>query len=107
AINSALSSPHAGDGNVPVGFFRSHQRKGLYLDEADFSMFREYFSGGGDVFLVARPEPPAAPEAGFFFWEGGSLQRRTSCAQFPLDRRTLEADGYSLLRGTTVPAEVP
>jgi protein TonB len=107
AVSSAVSSPHMGDGNVPAGFFRSHQRKGLYLDEADFSMFREYFSGRGDVFLVARPEPPSAPEAGFFFWEGDRLHRRTSCAQFPLDRGALERGGYSLLRGSCGPTEIP
>lgn len=107
-LATALSRAAAANGNVPVGFFRSHLRKGLYLDEADFSMFREYFSGDSDVFLVARPEAKGVPVAGFFFWEDGVLERRTSYAQFPLDRRSLETGGYSLLRGSLpVPESSP
>src|SRR5579884_3070795 len=41
-------------GMAPVGFFRTHLRKGLYLDEADFSLFHDHFSGVCNVFLVAR-----------------------------------------------------
>jgi protein TonB len=107
AISSALSGAHGSAGSIPVGFFRSHQRKGLYLDEADFSMFREYFSGSSDVFLLARPEPPAAPVAGFFLWQDGKLRRRSSCAEFPLDRSSIEAGEYPLLKGSFGPAEFP
>ena len=105
ALDSTLTRQRPEGANVPVGFYRSHLRKGLYLDEADFSLFREYFSGDSDVFLVARPEADGVPVAGFFFWEDGMLERRTSYEHFPLDRRSLEGGEYSLLRGPNRPVE--
>src|SRR5258707_2768425 len=35
-----------------VGFFRSHLRPGLYLDSADFSVMREFFSAPDNVALL-------------------------------------------------------
>src|SRR5258708_2072106 len=64
-LDKSLSRPQGHGRSVAVGFFRSHLRKGLYLDKADFSLFQDYFSGPSYVFLVARPQPAVFPAAGF------------------------------------------
>jgi len=99
ALNEVLSRTNSPEGTVAVGFFRSHLRKGLYLDEADFSLFQAHFSSPCAVFLSARPEKNGVPTAGFFFWEEETLQRRSSYATFPLDRERLQAGAYPLLPG--------
>lgn len=91
---------HSGRANYPVGFFRTHLRKGMYLDEADFSIAREFFSGPGDVMMIARPEQGDVPRAGFFFWQDGRMQRQSSYMPFPLDRAALESAGYAILQGS-------
>jgi hypothetical protein len=48
-----------------VGIVRSHNRRGLYLDVADFAVFRQFFQGPHSVFLVVRTG--SNPTAGFFF----------------------------------------
>jgi len=92
---------------APVGLFRSHLRKGLYLDEADFSLFRQQFSGPGDVFLIARPVAGGSPVAGFFHWEDGRVHRTNSYSQFPLDRAELEAGDHVILGGRSFQATPP
>src|SRR5581483_207387 len=51
-----------------------------------------------DVFLVARPEPGAPPDAGFFFWEDGCVRREMPYSRFPLDREKLERGGFTIQR---------
>lgn len=74
-----------------VGFFRSHTRSGLYLDEDDNAVAQRYFGDPGAVFLLVRPEPAGPPVAGFFYWEDGELYRSSSRLQFPFDSRALGA----------------
>jgi len=85
----------------PVGFYRSHTRPGLYLDNGDFSVIRGFFPDRRSVFLLVRPavpdacsEPLSEPRAlasgsqtvaGFFFWEQGDIHRQSSYLQFPFD----------------------
>ena len=61
-----------------VGWFRTHTRPGLYLDQHDFSIFREFFPHPASIALVVRPDA----EAGFFFWEKSDIERSRSCATF-------------------------
>ena len=70
------------DGLAPVGFFRSHTRRGLYLDNDDFSLIRTYFPEPHAVFLLVRPVKGAANVAGFFFWEEGDIRRNASYQEF-------------------------
>ncbi len=98
----SLARARSKRGNVPVGFFRSHLRKGLYLDQADFSLFQEHFSGPCDVFLLGRPDESGTPVAGFFFWEDGLLNRRNSYVTFPLDRAKLASAGNALVAAHAV-----
>ena len=73
-----------------VGYFRSHTRPGLYLDQDDFSIISSYFSDQSQVFLVVRPSAEGPAAGGFFFWEEGDLNRRSTYRQFPFDRDVLE-----------------
>jgi len=71
-----------------VGWFRTHTRRGLYLDQYDFNLFREYFANPSAVALLIRPEDPL-PTAAFFFWEGGELQRSQPHDAFPFSVESL------------------
>ncbi len=96
ALDRYLSRSRRNSGSVPVGFFRSHLRKGIYLDEADFALFQSHFAAPSDVFLVARPRPGDVPTAGFFVWEDGALHRHGTYADFPLDPERLSSGAYRL-----------
>jgi len=68
-----------------VGFFRTHVRPGLFLDEHDFRTVQEFFADPNQVVLLVRPEPAGSLVAGFFFWEAGDMERSKSYRPFPLD----------------------
>jgi TonB family protein len=78
-----------------VGWFRTHTRPGLYLDQHDFKLFQEYFQHPEHVCLLVRPSEDKSPEtAGFFFWEDGDIQRAQCYKTFqfppPLPSRAAE-----------------
>jgi hypothetical protein len=79
-----------------VGFFRSHTRLGLYLDEDDFSVVSQYFAGPEDVVLLVQPSASGPTVGGFFFWQEGDMDRRASKLQFPFDRERLEIGDHSV-----------
>ena len=70
---------------VPVGWFRTHTRRGLYLDQHDYELCRDHFCDPTSVALLIRPEAECAPEAGFFFWEEGEMQRTTCWRTFAFE----------------------
>jgi hypothetical protein len=72
-----------------VGFFRSHTRLGLYLDQDDRSVIESYFSSPGHVFLLVRPDSGGAGVAGFFFWEEGDIHRQSTYREFPFSTEKL------------------
>ncbi|MBI1786888.1 MAG: hypothetical protein HYR60_04950 [Acidobacteria bacterium] len=72
-----------------VGFFRSHTRKDLYLDDADIGLLARYFSSPTQVFLLIKPFATRTSQAGFFFWEDGEIHRDSSYLEFPFHRREL------------------
>ena len=106
ALDHSLSRSRSNGSLTPVGFFRSHLRKGIYLDEADFTLFHSHFCNPCDVFLIARPASDGPPTAGFFFWEDGALNRREPYAQFPLNREALTHEGYPIERSLSAAALV-
>ena len=71
-------------GPEPVGFWRSHQRRGLYLDQRDFDLFRDFFDHPSAVFLLVRPEESGQARGGFFVWEEEDMRRHASYLEFPL-----------------------
>jgi hypothetical protein len=76
----------------PVGFFRTHLRPGLYLDQDDFGLMQEAFADPSDIALLIRPLEPGPPNAGIFVWEEGDIDRRQA-ALFPFDSKTLRLEG--------------
>jgi Gram-negative bacterial TonB protein C-terminal len=68
-----------------VGFFRTHTRPGLYLDQDDLAVFSRYFPEAARVFLLVRPSSDGPATGGFFFWEDGDINRRAPYSQFPFD----------------------
>lgn len=84
----------------PVGFFRTHLRPGLYLDQDDFSLMQEAFGDPSDIALLIRPLEPGPPNAGIFVWEDGDIDRRQSAQLFPFESATLRLEGP--IEGTPV-----
>jgi hypothetical protein len=72
-----------------VGFYRSHTRDELYMDDADLGLARRYFPEPDSVFLLVKPFATRPCVAGFFFWENGEINRGASYLQFPFERREL------------------
>ena len=88
-----------------VGYFRSHTRPGLYLDQDDFAIISRYFSDPSQVCLVVRPSADDGPAVGgFFFWEEGDINRRAPYREFPFDRQQLVAGGFSIADRLIAPA---
>jgi TonB family protein len=77
------------DGLSVVGFYRSHTRPGLYLDEYDFDLLKSYFAHPSSVALLIRPAPDRPATAGFFFWEDGEIHRARTYREFPLSTDSL------------------
>src|SRR5215475_631763 len=65
-------------GVTPVGFYRSHTRKGLSLDSDDLSLLDSRFAGANDIALVVRPSATKASTAGIFIRERGKVAGETS-----------------------------
>jgi hypothetical protein len=79
-----------------VGFFRSHTRPGLYLDQDDFFVFNRHFQDDWQVFLLVRPSMEGPAMGGFFFWEDGEINKRSPYRQFPFDAKQLAVDGFPI-----------
>lgn len=84
-----------------VGFYRSHTREGLGLNEEDLDLFEKRFAEPGQVFLLVKPFATRASVGAFFFREDGGMRSESSYQEFPFRRRDLGG-------GTAVPpAEYP
>jgi Gram-negative bacterial TonB protein C-terminal len=69
----------------PVGFYRTHTRRGLYLDKDDSVLLVNYFPEPYAVVLLVRPEPGGNSVGGFFFWEDGDMHREATYQEFPFN----------------------
>jgi hypothetical protein len=85
---------HANLGGLGVvGYWRSHTRPGLYLDQEDYSTILTYFTYPSQVFLLAKPSAAGQSMGGFFFWEEGDIRRESPYEEFRFDGdRLLAAD---------------
>jgi hypothetical protein len=91
-----------------VGYFRSHTRPGMYLDQEDFAVFGRYFPEPSQVFLLVRPSTQGPATGGFFFWEDGDVNRRSPYRQFPFDSEMLSTGGYPITGGAPpIPTPAP
>jgi hypothetical protein len=90
AFEAALAQEFGSDsGIVPVGFYRSHTRDGLFMDDADLGLASRFFPAPENVFLVIKPFASRPSVGGFFFWEDGEIYRESSYLQFPFHRKEL------------------
>ena len=94
-------------GKQVVGYFRSHTRPGMYLDQDDFNVFSQYFPEPWQVFLLVRPSAAGPAMGGFFFWEDGDVNRRSPYRQFPFDCARIAAGHYPITGENPVVAEAP
>jgi hypothetical protein len=74
-----------------AGFYRSHLRPGLYLDQHDYALIETSFTNPHDVFLLVRPRAGEVPAGGFFFWEEDSIRRHSTYLEFPFRASELRA----------------
>ena len=79
-----------------VGYFRSHTRPGMYLDQDDFAVFSQSFPEAWQVFLLVRPATDGPATGGFFFWEDGEIDRRSTYRQFPFEATLLAQGNYPI-----------
>ncbi len=68
----------------PVGFCRSHNRRGLYLDQRDFDLFRTDFRHPATIFLLVRGQDATNAKGAVFVWEEDDIRRHASYLEFPL-----------------------
>ncbi len=80
-------------GPKPVGFFRTHLRPGLFLDQSDFALMTESFSDIPGVALAIRADQADPWNAGMFFWEEGDIDRSRTSLMFPFDAANLRVQG--------------
>ncbi len=80
-IDRALAQ--RGSGLRPLGFFRSHTRKGLLLDPDDLAVMDARFPEPHQIALVIRPAATKASTAGVFFRENGQFRAEASYLEFP------------------------
>ncbi|HVX65434.1 MAG TPA: hypothetical protein VHA11_02470 [Bryobacteraceae bacterium] len=72
-------------GMVPVGWYHSHTRSGIFLSPADLEIQDRYFPNRRQVALVVKPEATGPGRAGFFVREGnGSIQAGASYQEFAI-----------------------
>src|ERR1041385_5741647 len=86
ALNEQLlrdqEDPHL-QGLTAVGWFLSHTRSEIMLNESDLEIYTIFFPAPWQVTLVVRPGRAGAMRAGFFIREqGGTVQQDRSYLEF-------------------------
>jgi len=90
-------------GRLLVGYYRFEQGM-LRLNEADLSLFKQFFGKPYHVFLMVQPSAFAAPNATFFFSRSDHTMPEFPFLEFPLDAfllATEERDRLSRCRQAT------
>jgi hypothetical protein len=84
------------NGYVPVGWFRTHTRKGLYMDQHDLELMRLFFPHPSSVAMIVRPGRSfESGTAGFFLWENGDMERAQPQEAFAFPPQGVGADAES------------
>lgn len=79
-----------------IGFYRTHLREGLKLDEQDVRLFARRFGRLTDIALLVKPMPDGSTTAGFFFWDNGTIESRYTFHEFPFDPERLAKEAQEL-----------
>jgi hypothetical protein len=82
-----------GRGARPLGYFRTHLRPGLFLDQSDLALMAETFSAPTGIAMAIRADQRNGAEAGIFCWEDGDIDRRKPERMFPFDAEALRVQG--------------
>jgi len=73
-------------GLQPVGWFLSHARSDIFLNQSDLEIFQGFFPEPWQVTLVLRPNKAGPARAGFFLREAdGSLRSESSYKDFAIE----------------------
>ena len=83
-LEPAAENP-APAGMVPVGWYHSHTRSGIFLSDLDQAIYDRYFPEPWQVSLVVHPEKSKPTRAGFFFREEGNVHRDRCYREFELE----------------------
>src|SRR5258708_26424585 len=83
-LEKRLSAHTSRRGLDVVGYWRSHTRPGLHLDQDDYSAILTYFAYPSHVFLLVKPSAEGQSMGGFFFWEDGDIRRESPYEEFLL-----------------------
>jgi proteasome lid subunit RPN8/RPN11 len=98
-----------------VGFYRSHNRNGLYLCDDDLELIKTHFQDHDAILMLIKTLPMRACTAGFFFWGAdGRIQTEFPTGEIPLspaelptrarfDLTTHEPSSIALTVSTTLP----
>lgn len=74
-----------------VGYYRSHNRAGLFLSADDLQLIRRHFRGPENLFLLIKTLPNGTCTAGFFFWNHGRIRSEVTGSEAPLIPISLSA----------------
>jgi hypothetical protein len=77
---------------TPVGWYRSHERRGLYLGARDLDLFQAEFPHPGAVVLLVRQEGDGRVVGGFFIREDTELQQHDTYLKFPISEPPAQTD---------------
>ncbi len=72
-----------------VGYYRSNTRAEFSLSDEDLALCEKYLPDSSNVFLLIKPFATRACQAGFFFWEDGSIRVETPYGVFPFRRQDI------------------
>ena len=67
-----------------VGYYRSHNRHGLFLSPGDLQLIQRHFPAPHNIFLIIKTLPNLACTAGFFFWKASRIQSEFTDSEAPL-----------------------
>src|SRR5450432_2895343 len=109
-LEAALARRGTGQTPSVVGYYRSHNRGGMFLSTDDLRLIHRYFRGPDNLFLLVKTLPNGACTAGFFFWKDGNVQSQFTGSEAPLNPLSLSSAGCSLLLGEVaggIPSALP
>ena len=67
-----------------VGYYRSHNRHGLFLTSDDLHLIQRHFPGPDNLFLIVKTLANRTCTVGFFFWKDGYIQFELTGSEAPL-----------------------
>jgi PilZ domain len=95
-FEAALAQCSARRPRSVVGYYRSHNRDGLFLSKDDLQLIQRHFCEPDNLFLLIKTLPSRACTAGFFFRKNGHVQSEYTDSEVPLIPVSVSSAGSSL-----------